>query len=193
MEKIKLYFDWDKYARLNNKATDLAGYANSVAIPLLKAMEVPVTLENVLSTCRHPEHPRYYLEQQLKGSKFEKAALKDQIAKAFEEAFAPFKSKARRQSIAGDYLGSCHLNGESVEVNTKELEELATVWLTDPKEIEARREHLGLCEKLTDFVKRSGVYPGQWEMLFQVNIDSGEITPNPFLNPYPSIAQNTKK
>jgi hypothetical protein len=75
-------------------------------------------------------------------------------------------------------------------VNTQELENLSTVWLTDPKEIAARREHLELCEKLTDFVKRSGVYPAQWEMLFQVNADTGEITPNPFLNPYPQIAQS---
>lgn len=195
MEKVKLYFDWNKYSRLHDKATDLADYANSVAIPLLKAMEVPVTLENVLSTCRHPEHPRYYLEQQLKGGKFEKAALKDQIAKAFEEAFAPFKSKARRQSIAGDYLGSCHLNGESVEVNTKELEELATVWLIDPKGIEARRELLKLCEILTDFVRRSEVYAGQWDVMFQVNLETGEISPNPFLTPdfYTTIAKNSKQ
>lgn len=188
-----MYFDWDKFARLNNNATDLADYANSVAIPLLKAMEVPVTRENVLSTCRHPEHPRYYHEKQAKGSKFEKAALKEQIARVFAEALEPFKSKARRQSIAGEYVDCCHLNGERFEVNTKELEDLATVWLTDPKEIEARREHLELCRVLTDFVRRSEVYAGQWEMLFQVHLETGEISPNPFMNPYPSIAKNTEK
>jgi len=190
MEKLKLYFDWSKFDRLNSKATELADYANTVAIPLLKAMEVPVTLENVLSTCRHPEHPRYFHEQRVKGSKFERAAQKEQIEKVFAEVYAPFKSKARRQSITGEHLDCCHLNGERFEVNTQELENLSTVWLTDPKEIAARREHLELCEKLTDFVKRSGVYPAQWEMLFQVNADTGEITPNPFLNPYPQIAQS---
>ncbi len=190
MEKLKLYFDWSKFDRLNTKATDLADYANTVAIPLLKAMEVPVTRENVLSTCRHPEHPRYFHEQQVKGSKFERAAQKEQIAQAFAEAYAPFKSKARRQSITGEHLDCCHLNGERFEVDTKGLEDIATVWLTDPKEIEARREHVELCAKLTDFVKRAGVYPAQWEMLFQMNADTGEISPNPFLNPYPQIAES---
>lgn len=193
MEKVKLFFDWSKFDRINTKAADLADYANKVAIPMLKALEVPVTWDNVLSTCRHPEHPRYVLEQQVKGTRFEKAAQKEQIAQAFAEAYAPFKSKARRQSITGEHLDCCHLNGERFEVDTKGLEDIATVWLTDPKEIEARREHVELCEKLTDFVKRSGVFPVQWEMLFQVNADTGEISPNPFLNPYPSIAQNTKK
>jgi|GEM_PF-7069638 len=192
MEKVKLLFDWSKFDRINTKAADLAEYANTVAIPLLKAMEVPVTRENVLSTCRHPEHPRFYLDQQVRGSKYERAAQKEQIAKAFADAFAPFKSKARRQSLTGPGVECCHLNGETVEVDKAKAEELATIWLTDPKEIAARREHVELCERLSDFVKRSGVFPAQWEMLFQVNADTGEISPNPFLNPYPELAENTK-
>lgn len=192
MEKVKLFFDWDKYARMENRANELARYANTVAVPLLKAMEVPVTWDNVLSTCRHPDHPRFYLEQQVKGSKFERSAIKEQIGKAFEEVFASFKSQARRQSFSGDYIECCHLNGERVDVNLKELEDAATIWLTDPKEIEARREHLALCEHLTDFVRRSGVYAGQWEILFLVNADTGVISPNPFMNPYPSIAKNSQ-
>lgn len=195
MEKVKLYFDWNKYSRLHDKATDLADYANSVAIPLLKAMEVPVTMDNVLSTCRHPEHPRRYHDEKVTGSKFERATLKEQIVKAFEEAMKPFKTKARRQSISGDYVDCCHLNGERLEVDNKQLEGLATVWLTDPKGIEARREHLKLCEILTDFLRRSEVYAGQWDVMFQVNMETGEISPNPFLTPdfYSLIAKNTKK
>lgn len=190
-ERIKLYFDWAKYSRLNDKATELADYANSVAIPLLKAMEVPVTMENVLSTCRHPEHPRYYLEKQLKGNKFEKAAQKEHIARVYEAEFEPFKKMARRQSIAGEYIEGIGFKADRVEVDTKKLEDMATIWLTDPKEIAARREHVALCEKITDFVKRSGMYPGAWENLFQVNLETGEITPNPFLNPYEEIANNS--
>ena len=191
MEKVKLFFDWSKFGRINTKATDLAGYANSVAIPLLKAMEVPVTLENVLSTCRHPEHPRYFLDQQVKGSKYEKEAIKEQIRRTYEEALLPFKSKIRRQSIAGEHLKCCHLNGDKFEVNTQELEELSTIYLTDPKEIEARKEHIALCEDLTNFIKRAGVYVGAWDTLFQINLETGEILPNPFMNPYPTIAENS--
>lgn len=189
MEKIKLYFDWSKFDYITTKAADLAEYANTVAIPLLKAMEVPVTWENVLSTCRHPEHPRYYLDQQVTGNKYERAAQKEQIAKAFADAFAPFKSEARHQSPTGPGVEFCHLNGGAVEVDREKAKEFATLWLTDPKEIAARREHLALCRKLTDFVQRSGVYPFQWAMLFRVNAESGEITPNPLLNPYPQIAK----
>jgi hypothetical protein len=191
MEKVKLYFDHVRFARLKESAADLADYANTVAIPLLKAMEVPVTRENVLSTCRQSDYPRYYQEQRAKGGKFEKSAILEQIAKTFKEAFAPFKSKARRQSTTGEHVDCCHLNGDSFEVSAKDIEDLATVWLTDPKEIEARREHLELCEKLTDFVRRAEVFPTYWVCLFQVNADTGEITPNPFMNPYPLIAQNS--
>ena len=193
MEKIKLYFDWSKHERLSDKATDLAKYANSVAIPLLKAMDVPVTWENVLSTCRHPEHPRFYLELQLRGTKYEKAALKEQIAKEFERVFAAFKQSAKRQNVAGEYISCCHLNGEIVEVNKEELEDISTVWLTDPKEIAARREHEQLCKALEDFCRRAGVWPWQFDSLFQVDVNKEEILPNPFINPYPEIAANTKE
>lgn len=190
-ERIRLFFDWDRFGYLNDKATDVAKYANAVAIPLLKAMDIPLTWDNVLSTCRHPEHPRYYLEQQLTGSKYEKAAQKEQIEKEYQKALSRTKVDARRRSITGDYLKYCHLNKEVVEVDTKQIEADSTIWLTDPKEIAARKEHLALCEKLADFIKRSGILPAMWADLFQVHPETGEVSPNPFLNPYPTLAENS--
>lgn len=70
-------------------------------------------------------------------------------------------------------------------------EEDSTIWLTDSKEIAARKEHVELCEKLTDFIKRSGILPALWADLFQVHPETGEVSPNPFLNPYPTLAENS--
>lgn len=189
MEKVKLSFDWSKFDRLNTKASELAQYANSVAIPLLKAMEIPITREDVLSTCRHPEHPCYVLEQEITGSKFEKAAQREQLEKAYKVAAAPFAGDLRRQSITGEYLDFCHLNGDKMEVDEPGIEEAATVWLTKPKELKARAEHEELCKRITTFVKQSGINPAQWRFLFSVNLETGEISPNSNINPYSNIAK----
>lgn len=189
MEKVKLSFDWSKFDRLNAKASELAQYANTVAIPLLKTMEIPITWEDVLSTCRHPEHPRCVLEQELTGSKFEKAAQREQLEKAYKAAATPFAGELRRQSITGEYLDFCRLNGDIMEVDEAGIEDAATIWLTKPKELKARAEHEELCKRLTTFIKQSGVTPAQWRILFSVNLETGEVSPNPSINPYSNIAK----
>ena len=194
MEKIRLAFDWDKCERMTDNARDLADYANEVAIPILRDLEIPITFENAISVCRHPDNAKTLIfDKELKGSKYERALITEQVTKAYNEVIQPFKSKLKKHPYFRRVQDVIQLNKSGrMEVLSPKIEELCTVYLTEPAEIEARRWHEKICRELTEFVNKSGIIPFTWINLFMMT-PSGEIVPNMNVNPYSEIASNTNK
>lgn len=192
--KIRITFGWSRFDRLGKAADELADTANEVIIPVLESLEIPVTKAEIVATMRDPERPFAVLSEQVEAKgRFERAAQLECVRKAVDEAERPYIGRMAKRDPNEEALAFLNLENGVMVVDREALEESCAVYLTEPGEIEARNYLQSLADRLTEIVRCVGIMPVRWSTLFQVNPETGELSPAPDINPYAKIAAMLKE
>ena len=177
-EKIKLGCNYALSDTITRNLIDFSQRANATILPLMRKLEMEITLERVLRYAGSSNVLEIdYLEDEKAKSKVDNIYLLrliEQNANAkFEEAFNKFPY----DDFKTQYPDLLVLSREGVCVNTKAVKEFCTLYLKEDQR-EAYNRYLKAIDALNDFYKGKAIE----SIDKQFGVKGGKVIPRELIN-----------
>lgn len=150
--RIKLRYDFIKAERMEKTVNDFTEFTNSRVIPLMEALGLEVTKENILKYAEDSDLMLSdYVQAEMKASGLENGYLLNMVEDTARKKFAELFDKEPYDDRSTYNSELIKLSEGKLTVDDDALREAATIYVEDPAELEAYDRHMKAVEALNDF------------------------------------------
>jgi predicted heme/steroid binding protein len=150
--RIKLRYEFEKAEQIERTVRDFVEFANNRVIPIMKALLIPVTKENVLKYAQNSElMKKDHITLQEQSAGLENNYLKELVINSAIKNFDDVFNNNPYDDRCTNYPQMMKLSDGLLIIDDEAIREAATVYVVDTDELEAYDRHQAAVEALNKF------------------------------------------